>query len=140
MEKQERKQRFPTFPQPRRLRTITYLWDTDSEGKVSGQPWCRNHSDPGQRQRSADARAIVAMILKMDSFNVSLALCNTLHELRAKLIPPLYAQTVFEAAAARLEHLLEEQVLAHLHPRTAPSSAAPANPHRNNGLQVLPMK
>ncbi len=90
-----------------------------------GQPWCRNHSDPGQRQRNADARAIVAMILKMDSFNVSVALSNTLYELRAKLIPPLYAQTVFDAAAARLEHLLEEQVLAHLHPHTAPSSAAP---------------
>jgi hypothetical protein len=34
MEKQESKRRFPTFPQPRRLRTITTYWDTDSEGKV----------------------------------------------------------------------------------------------------------
>jgi hypothetical protein len=62
------------------------------------QSWCRNHSDPGQRQRNADAREIVTMILKMDSFNVTLALCNTLNKLRSKLIPPLHAQTVFEAA------------------------------------------
>src|SRR5271156_2610715 len=45
MEKQERKQRFPTFPQPRRLRTITYLWDTDSEGKVNPS---KPHSHPLQ--------------------------------------------------------------------------------------------
>ena|SRR5277367_4041776 len=85
-----------------------------------GQPWCRNHSDPRQRQRNADAREIGAMISKMDSFNVALALSNTLYELRAKLIPPLFAQTIFDAATARLEKLLEQQVVAHLpsHPPT----------------------
>ncbi len=83
-----------------------------------GQPWCRNHSDPRQRERNSDARETVAMILRMDSFNVALALFNTILELRAKLIPPLYAETVFDAAAARLEHLLEQQVLAHHPPGT----------------------
>jgi hypothetical protein len=90
-----------------------------------GQHWCRNHSKPSQRERNSDARQIAAMISEMDSFNVTLAVCTTLGELRSKLIPPLYAQTVFAAAAARLEHLLEEQVLAHLKPHTAPSSAPP---------------
>jgi hypothetical protein len=34
MEKQESKKRFPTFPQPRRLRIHNRLRDTHSEGKV----------------------------------------------------------------------------------------------------------
>ena len=93
-----------------------------------GQPWCRNHSHPSQRERNADARQIVVMISKMDTFGVTLVLSNTLQELRGKLIPPIYAQTIFTAAATRLERLMEEQFL------------HAANPNQNNGLHAIPMK
>lgn len=96
---------------------------------LRGRPWCRSHAAPHQRERTADTRQIIFMAGHMNVFAVACLLQNTLHELRTKVIPPLHAEAIFDAAVARLEHLKvdEARVMLALSERTA---AAPADNSR----------
>jgi hypothetical protein len=103
---------------------------------LRGQPWCRSHAASSQRERNADARQLIAMIRQMNVVTVACVLQNTVYELRTKVIPPLHAQAIFDAAASRLEHLIEE------HAQLTSTTAAHRGDksHQNNGLQVVPIK
>jgi hypothetical protein len=104
---------------------------------LKGHPWCHAHYQPYRRELNADTREIVAMIPAMDLFTVTLMLANTVHTLRTKETPPLHAQAIFDASAARLERLLEEQALAALQNANPVRSG---NSQQQNRLQVVPMK
>jgi hypothetical protein len=102
---------------------------------LRGRPWCRAHAEPHQRERIADTRQIMSMARHMNVFAVACLLQNTLYELRTKVIPPLHAEAIFDAALARLEHLKVEEarvMLAHAE-RTD-------NSHQKNQLHPAPMK
>lgn len=113
-----------------------------------GQPWCRAHTDPDLRERNADTREVIAMIAGMDLFTVALTLCNTVYSLRTRLIPPLHAQVILDAAAARLEELTEElERLTEERARLTEeqeqaqfaqtAATTPNNSHGNNQLHVV---
>lgn len=51
-----------------------------------------------QRESNADAHQLIEMIRGMDTFTVSATRCSILESLRKKLIPPLQAQAIFDAA------------------------------------------
>jgi len=104
---------------------------------LKGRAWCRAHHEPYRRELTAHCRKRVAALADADLFTVALMLANTLHGLRAKETPPLHAHAIFDAAATRLEQLLEEQALEALH-RTSPAQSD--NPHRKNELHIAPMK
>jgi len=76
---------------------------------LRGQPWCRAHSSANHRERNADARQIITMISKMDTFSVANMLGQTMYEFRTRAIPPLQAQAIFDAATTRLEQLIEAE-------------------------------
>ena len=113
---------------------------------LRGQHFCYAHADPMQRERNADARQLVAMIERAELFSVAVILANTVEELRAKTIPPLHAQAIFDAAAARLEQLQEQEQVQEQIPAQAtsarfqPPAADPGKSNLNNGLHVVPMK
>ena len=91
------------------IRLCTEILPTDvqcTQIALRGQPWCRAHSTPNQRERNADTRRVVAMIANADLFSVAIILGNTIHEFRTRVIPPLHAETIFEAAATRLDQLI----------------------------------
>ncbi len=96
-----------------------------------GQPWCRAHSTPNQRERNADTRKVLAMIANADLFSVAIILGNTIHEFRTRVIPPLHAETIFEAAATRLDQLIV--------PPSGPSRPA-HNSSDEKRLHVVPSK
>jgi len=98
---------------------------------LRGQPWCRAHSTPNQRERNADTRRLLAMIANADLFSVAIILGNTIHELRTRIIPPLHAETIFDAAAARLDQLIA--------PPSRPVYSAPDSSDEKR-LHVVPSK
>ena len=104
---------------------------------LKGRAWCRAHHQPYRRELTAHSRALMRAIPGMDLFTVAVILTNTLHGLRAKETPPLHAQAIFHASAARLEQLLEEQALEALR-RASPAPSG--NPHGRNELHIAPMK
>jgi hypothetical protein len=110
---------------------------------LRGQRWCHAHAAPHRREQNADARQLIAMIPSMNLFSIAISLGNTVHELRTRVITPLHAQAIFDAATTRLEQLteearlIEERALAELS-RAAAASAN--NPYRGNQLHRAPMK
>ena len=77
---------------------------------LRGRPWCRAHAEPHRRERAADSRQLVDAIPRMDLLYTAGVLLNTVHELRAKVIPPLHAEAILDAAVGRLEELIMQQV------------------------------
>jgi len=75
---------------------------------LRGRAWCHAHATAIQRESNADARQLIEMIRGMDTFTVSATLCTILDSLRKKLIPPLQAQAIFDAATIRLEQLEQQ--------------------------------
>ena len=74
-----------------------------------GQQWCRAHADPVLRERNADTRQLVALVADMELFSVANLLGKIASELRLRLIQPLHAEAVIDAALARLDQLIGEQ-------------------------------
>jgi hypothetical protein len=100
---------------------------------LRGRAWCRAHATAIQRESNADARQLIEMIRGMDTFTVSATLCTILDCLRKKLIPPLQAQAIFDAATIRLEQLAEQQLNAHR--RITPiDTMSPNNPLSNESV------
>jgi len=122
------------------VRLCTEILSTGSQCPqfaLRGQPWCRAHADPHQRERNADAREIIARIQYMDIFSIACTLQNTVYELRAKLIPPLHAEAILEAATTRLEQMTRRSGSG----AVGLLAAAPSdNSHRNNQLHAAPVK
>ena len=98
---------------------------------LKGQSWCYSHADPRQRLRNADGRDLIATVSGMDLLDLTLTLYNTVYELRRKIIPPLHAYALFDAAADRLNRLIEEE---------QPPIVPPPDSHSSNRLDVAPMK
>jgi hypothetical protein len=125
------------------VRLCTEILPTGSQCKgiaLKNQPWCRGHATPEKRERNADSRQIVAMIRDSDVFMVAGILQNTIYELRAKLVPPLHAKAIIDAAMDRLDYLKEEPWLAEEHARLTAHFGQTNNPNQNNRLHVVPMK
>jgi hypothetical protein len=102
---------------------------------LRGRHWCRAHAEPHQRERIADTRQIICMARHMNVFAVTCLLQSTLYELRTKVIPPLHAEAIFDAAVARLEHLKVEEARVML-----AQAGRTDNSHQKNQLHALPMK
>lgn len=77
----------------------------------------------------------MSMARHMNVFAVACLLQNTLYELRSKVIPPLYAEAIFDAAVARLENLKVEEARVML---VQPDGTD--NFHQKNQLHAVPMK
>jgi len=104
---------------------------------LKGHPWCHAHYQPYRRELNADTRELVAMIPAMNLFTVTLMLANTVQTLRSKETPPLHAQAIFDASAARLERLWEEQALTALENA---NHIPHGNSQQQNRLQIAPIK
>ncbi len=73
------------------------------------QPWCRAHSHPRLRERNLDTRQFISWIAYQDLAGIANGIGKVACELRLKLITPLHAEAVLDAALARLDQLTEEQ-------------------------------
>ncbi len=123
---------------------------------LRGRSWCRAHATAIQRESNADARQLIEMIRGMDMFTVGSTLCTILDALRKKLIPPLQAQAIFDAATIRLEQLEQQQIIAQrrgtpiettspnkplLNEAVTGTHSQPGhNPHGHNRLQQVRME
>ena len=72
---------------------------------LRGKLFCPAHRDHSVQQRTAHTTMLVEAIPGMDSASLAALLLETLQDLRAKQIPPLHAEAVFEAATLRFEEL-----------------------------------
>jgi len=105
------------------------------------QPWCREHATPKRRARNASTKQLIATIPNMDSFQMAFTLWNTTFELQTKVLPPLHAYAIFEAAMERLAQLTEEARLAEERARfTLAQFEFTDNPSENNRLHVVPVE
>jgi hypothetical protein len=94
-----------------------------------GQPWCRAHTDPRLRERNVETREFIAWLAQQDLRGIANGLGKIAYELRLKLVTPLHAEAVLDAALARLDQLTEEfdqltqeQVGAHPVPKACPGN------------------
>jgi hypothetical protein len=72
------------------------------------KPYCPAHRGADARERAAGTRFLVENIQQMDLLSLTALLCETLREYRARRIPPLHAEAVFDAALCRLEEFEDE--------------------------------
>ena len=80
---------------------------------LRGQSRCHAHSGHRNRLRNSAACRLVAAMPDMDLFEIAVMLYDTVYQVRHKVIPPLHAYAIFEAAVDRLDHLAEEAFPAH---------------------------
>ena len=104
---------------------------------LKDQPWCHAHLDPQKREHNAFYRQFVAAIPGMTLLSVAVTLSNTVHQLRARTMPPLHASAILDAAAFRLEELIGD--LAPLQPGSD-TPAEDNNSSNNKRLHAVPMK
>jgi hypothetical protein len=75
---------------------------------LRGTPYCSAHREHSARQRTAHTLMLVEAIPDMDPASLAALLLETLQDLRARLIPPLHAEAVFNAATLRFEELRDQ--------------------------------
>jgi len=102
------------------VRLCTEILPTGSQCRqfaLRGRPWCREHAEPRQRERTADSRRLVAGMPQADLLTVVCIALNAVHEFRTRVMPPLHAEAILDAAATRIEEL----ILQSAQPRITPA-------------------